>query len=219
MSLRIASAPAASSAPSLPLADAPRPALDAQGLALLFREARTHFAWQPREVPDAVLEELYALARMPPTAINAQPMRVLFVKSAEAKERLKPALSAGNVDKTMGAPVTAVIAFDAQFQEQLPKLFPMRDMRSYVLSLPPEARERMAQTNTDLQAAYLMLAARALGLDCGPMGGFDAAKVDAAFFPDGSWRSTLLVNLGYGVPEKLFPRLPRLSFEEACRIA
>jgi 3-hydroxypropanoate dehydrogenase len=202
-----------------PLPSGARPVLDGEAVDLLFREARTHFAWQERQVPDALLQELYALARMPPTAINSQPMRVLFVKSAEAKERLKPTLSPGNVDKTMSAPVTAIVAFDTEFHEQMPKLFPTRDMRTSLLGQPAEAREKLALTNTTLQAAYLILAARGLGLDCGPMGGFDNAKVDAAFFPDGKWRSTLLVNLGYGVPEKLFPRLPRLSFDEACRIA
>jgi 3-hydroxypropanoate dehydrogenase len=143
----------------------------------------------------------------------------VFVKSAAAKEKLRPALAAGNVDKTMAAPATAIIAWDTEFYEKMPKLFPARAaMRDTVAGLPPEVRERMASQGAMLSAGYLILAARALGLDCGPMGGFEAPKVDQAFFPDGKWKSVLLINLGYGDSEKLFPRNPRLSFEEACRI-
>lgn len=195
-----------------------RPALDEAGLNLLFREARTHGAWQERPVPEAVLRRLYELARMPPTALNTQPLRVVFVTRPEAKARLKPALSPGNVDKTMSAPVTAILAHDTAFHEQMTRLFPARDMRSTLAARPPEAREAMAVSNATLQGAYLLLAARALGLDCGPMGGFEKATVDAAFFPDGAWKSDLLVNLGYGDAQKLHPRNPRLDFEDACRI-
>jgi 3-hydroxypropanoate dehydrogenase len=195
-----------------------RLALDDLSLDVLFREARTHSAWLDRQVPDALLEKVYELARMPPTAMNAQPLRVVFVKSAEAKERLKPALSPGNVEKTMTAPVTAIGAWDTAFYDQMPILFPSRDVRPGLLAMPEAAREKMATSSATLQISYLILAARSLGLDCGPMGGFDNAKLDAAFFPDGKWRSLLLVNLGYGNPERLFPRNPRLDFDAACRI-
>jgi 3-hydroxypropanoate dehydrogenase len=188
-------------------------------LALLFTDARTHMAWLDRPVDDALLRRIYDLAKMGPTGANSQPMRVLFAKSAAAKEKLRPALAPGNVDKTMAAPATAIIAFDTHFYEHMPRLFPMRpQMRDEVAARPPEVRERQAFQSATLQAGYLILAARALGLDCGPMGGFDPAKVDAAFFADQTWRTTLLVNLGYGDRAKLFPRLPRLDFEEACRI-
>ena len=188
-------------------------------LELLFTEARTHSVWLDRPVPDDLLERLYALVRMGPTGGNAQPMRVVFVKSREAKERLRPALMPGNVDKTMSAPVTAIIAFDTRYYDKLPQLAPARpDARDRIAGMPEALRDRLGTHSGLLQAGYLILAARALGLDCGPMGGFDPAKVDAAFFPDGGWRSLLLVNLGYGDRDKLLPRMPRLSFEEACRI-
>jgi 3-hydroxypropanoate dehydrogenase len=187
-------------------------------LKLLFTEARTHNGWLARPVDDSLLHQLYNLARMGPTAANTQPLRVLFVRSAAAKERLKPTLSPGNVDKTMLAPVTAVIAHDLEFYEQMPKLFPARDMKTGLAKMPSEALDKMARQSATLQAGYLILAARALGLDCGPMGGFDAAKVDAEFFPEGKWKSSLLINLGYGDPAKLFPRNPRLEFNDACRI-
>ncbi|WP_426755682.1 malonic semialdehyde reductase [Myxococcus sp. Y35] len=192
--------------------------LDDTALDQLFLNARTHNAWLDKPVADDVLQQLYALTRMAPTAANSQPVRIVFVKSREAKERLKPALSPGNVDKTMNAPVTAIIAYDTEFYEKLPQLFPARDMKSGIASRPPEVREKMAYMNSSLQGGYFILAARALGLDCGPMAGFDNALVDAAFFPDGKWRSNFLVNLGYGDAEKLFPRNPRLDFSEACRI-
>ncbi|EPX57834.1 putative reductase RutE in pyrimidine catabolism pathway [Cystobacter fuscus DSM 2262] len=196
----------------------PRPSLDDASLNTLFNEARSHNAWLDRPVEDSVLKRLYELARMGPTAANAQPLRLVFVKSQAAKEKLKPALSAGNVDKTMNAPVTAIVAYDTEFYEQMSKLFPARDMKPIFLGMPPEAREKSAYMNSSLQGAYLILAARGLGLDCGPMAGFDNAKVDAAFFPDGKWKSNFLLNLGYGDPAKLFPRNPRLDFADACRI-
>lgn len=194
------------------------PILNDADLNLLFLEARTHNAWLPRPVEDTLLRRLYEIARMAPTTANSQPMRVVFVKSPEAKERLRPALSAGNVDKTMSAPVTAIIAHDLEFYEKLPKLMPHVDARSWFSGAPAERKERVAFQSGSLQGAYLLIAARALGLDCGPMAGFDNAKVDAEFFPDGKWKSNFLMNLGYGDPAKVHPRNPRLEFEEACRI-
>jgi 3-hydroxypropanoate dehydrogenase len=187
-------------------------------LNLLFLEARTHNAWLAKPVEDTLLRRLYETAKMAPTTANTQPMRVVFVKSPEAKERLRPALSAGNVEKTMAAPVTAIIAHDLEFYEKLPKLMPHIDARSWFAGAPAERKERVAFQSGTLQGAYLLIAARALGLDCGPMAGFDNAKVDAEFFPDGKWKSNFLLNLGYGDPAKVHPRNPRLDFEEACRI-
>ncbi|CAM4525788.1 malonic semialdehyde reductase [Corallococcus exiguus] len=193
-------------------------ALDTDALEQLFTEARTHSGWQDRPVTDETLRRIYELARMAPTAINSQPVRLVFVRSREAKERLKPALSPGNVDKTMQAPVTVIVAYDTAFHEQMPKLFPARDMKSVFAAMPQEAREQAAFMNGTLQGGYVILAARALGLDCGPMGGFDKAKVDEAFLQGTGWKSNFLINLGYGDPAKLFPRNPRLSFEDACRL-
>jgi 3-hydroxypropanoate dehydrogenase len=184
----------------------------------LFLEAHTHNAWLDRPVPDALLRRVYEAARMAPTGANCQPLRVVYVKSAAAKEKLKPALAPGNVDKTMAAPATAIIAYDLEFYEKMPKLFPARDMRASFLAMPEEKRERSAFMNGTLGGAYMILAARALGLDVGPMGGFDNAKVDAAFFPDGKWRSNFLINIGYGDVSGVRPRAPRLDFDEACRI-
>jgi 3-hydroxypropanoate dehydrogenase len=195
-----------------------RPTLDPAALELLFLNARTHNGWQDRPVEDDLLRQLYTLARMAPTATNTSPMRLVFVKSREAKEQLKPCLAPGNVDKTMNAPVTAIVAYDTEFHEKMPKLFPARDMRTQLLGQSAEARQQMAFMNSTLQGAYLILAARGLGLDCGPMAGFDNAKVDAAFFRDGKWKSNFLLNLGYGDPAKLYPRNPRLDFDEACRV-
>ncbi|MEZ4399204.1 MAG: malonic semialdehyde reductase [Kofleriaceae bacterium] len=196
-----------------------RSPLPDDALAQLFLAARTHNAWQARAVDDAVLQRVYELARMAPTAANSQPLRVVFVKSPEAKARLRPALDAGNVDKTMAAPVTAIVAFDTAFHEHMGTLFPHAPaVGAAMAGMPEAARTTFLYRNGSLQGAYLMLAARALGLDCGPMSGFDAAKVDAAFFADGRWRSNFLCNLGYGDDAKLFPRSPRLGFADACRI-
>jgi 3-hydroxypropanoate dehydrogenase len=184
----------------------------------LFLDARTHGHWLDRPVPDDVLRQLYEFARMPPTASNTQPMRLVFVRSAEAKARLKDALAAGNVDKVMQAPVTAIVAYDTAFFEQLPTLLPGTDARTRMIARPTEQLERMAMQSGTLQGGYLILAARALGLDCGPIGGFDAAKVDAAFLADTAWKSNFLLNLGYGDHERLHPRRPRLEFDDACRI-
>jgi len=187
-------------------------------LDLIFRNARTHSAWQDRPVEDALLRQVYDLAKMGPTSANMCPMRIVFVKSREAKERLKPALDPGNVNKTMAAPVTAIIGMDVHFFEQLPKLFPHTDAKAWFKDLPEPVLEYTALRNGSLQGAYVILAARALGLDCGPMSGFDNAKVDAAFFAGTTVKSNFLCNLGYGDPSKLHPRSPRLAFEEACKV-
>jgi 3-hydroxypropanoate dehydrogenase len=183
----------------------------------LFYEARTHTAWQPTPVPVEVLKEAYDLARMAPTSANGSPGRFVFLTTPEAKQRLRPALAPLNVEKTMSAPVTAIIAWDTEFYDQLPKLFPHADMRSYFVG-NPALIEETGFRNGSLQGAYFILAARAVGLDCGPMSGFDAEKINAEFFPDGKWKVNFLCNLGYGDKSKLHPRNPRLSFEEACRV-
>ena len=183
----------------------------------LFREARTHSAWLSEPVPVELLREAYELARLGPTSANGSPARFVFLTTPGAKARLKPALAPGNVDKTMAAPVTVIIAWDTEFHEKLPKLFPHADMRSYFVGNKPLIDET-AFRNSSLQAAYFILAARSLGLDCGPMSGFNADKLNAEFFPDGKWKVNLLCNLGYGDPSKLFPRNPRLNFDEASVI-
>jgi 3-hydroxypropanoate dehydrogenase len=186
---------------------------------LVFTEARTHYAWTSAPVPDEQLHQLFELLRWPPTGANAQPLRIVFVRDAEAKERLRPALAPMNVEKAMTAPVTAILAYDVSWYEKLGRLAPSNPgMRDRIAATPPEERDRLATTNALLQAGYLILAARSIGLDCGPMGGFDRAKVDEAFFADGAWRSLLLVNLGHGDPARVFPRQPRLDFADACRI-
>jgi 3-hydroxypropanoate dehydrogenase len=194
--------------------------LDDKALDLLFGQARTHGAWLPKPVDDPLLRELYDLAKFPPTSANTSPMRVVFVKSKEGKERLKPTLSPGNVDKTMSAPVTAIIATDTRFFEYIPELFPQNPKIAEMFTQPgkEEFTKTHAFRNATLQGAYLIMAGRALGLDVGPMSGFDSAKLDAEFFPDGRWKSNFLLNLGYGDSSKLYPRLPRLSFDEACKI-
>ncbi len=188
-------------------------------LDLLFTDGRTYQGFLDTPIDDSVLKRLYALASLAPTSANSSPMRVVFVRTLEGKERLKPALAPMNVAKTMSAPVTAIIAHDLEFYEQLPKLSPHADFRSKMITLPKPVLERIALQSATLEAAFLIAAARALGLDCGPMGGFDTAKVDEAFFSGGNWRSNLLINLGYGDKAKLHPRNPRLSFEEAARLA
>ena len=192
--------------------------LDSNALDQLFLQARSHNVWLDRPISDETLHQLYDLSRMGPTSANSTPMRLVFVKSQAAKERLKPTLAPMNVDKTMSAPVTAIVAFDREFYEQMPKLFPHRDMKPLFAGMPEEARDRMGTLNGTLQGAYFIMAARALGLDAGPMGGFDAAKVDAEFLAGSKWKSLFLVNLGYGDQAKLFPRNPRLDFADAARI-
>jgi 3-hydroxypropanoate dehydrogenase len=193
--------------------------LDAKSLDTIFRQARTHNAISG-PVTDAQLREIYDLMKWGPTTMNTQPGRIVFVRSKEAKEKLRPALSPGNLDKTMAAPVTAIIAHDLLFYENLPKTFPHRPdaINGFKGEDKKAGNEKVAFRNGSLQGAYFIIAARALGLDCGPMSGFDNAKVDAAFFPEGRWKSNFLVNLGKGDPAKVMPRNPRLSFEEACRI-
>lgn len=191
--------------------------LDDQALDLLFRNARTHNSFQDKAVPDALLHELFDLLKMGPTSANCSPARFVFLKSKEAKERLRPALSAGNLDKTMVAPVTVIVAHDLEFYEKLPFLFPHTDARSWFAG-KEESIKSTAFRNGTLQGAYLILAARSLGLDCGPMSGFSNAKVDAEFFPDGKVKSNFLINLGYGDLAALFGRSPRFGFEDACQI-
>ena len=191
--------------------------LDSAGLDIIFRSARTHRAWTGQSVADDTLRAVYDLMKMGPTSGNCCPARIVFVKTRDGKERLRPALDPGNVAQTMAAPATAIIAYDLEFYEKLPVLVPHRDARSDFVGKPELIRFEAMRSGT-LQGAYLIIAARALGLDCGPMGGFDHAKVDAEFFPEGSVKSNFLCNLGYGDPSKLHPRAPRLAFEEACRI-
>jgi len=192
--------------------------LNDEGWNLLFREARTHNTWLDVPVDDGLLRQAYDLAKMGPTSANMCPMRVVFVKSNEAKEKLKPALDAGNVDKTMRAPVTAIIGMDIHFYEKLPVLYPHADAKAWFKDLPEIVLEYTALRNSSLQGAYFMLAARSLGLDCGPMSGFNNQKVDAAFFAGTTVKSNFLCNLGHGDPSKLHPRNPRLGFDEACKV-
>jgi 3-hydroxypropanoate dehydrogenase len=182
-----------------------------EALDQLFREARTHSAFLPEPVPVELLRKAYELARLGPTSANASPARFVFLTSPGAKARLEPTLAPGNVEKTMAAPVTVIIAWDTEFHENLPRLFPQMDARSYFAGNKPLIEET-AFRNGSLQAAHFILAARALGLDCGPMSGFAADKLNAEFFPDGKWKANLLCNLGYGDQSKLYPRNPRLQF-------
>jgi len=192
--------------------------LDLASLDQIFRTARTHRAWADKPVSDDTLRALYDLMKWGPTTGNSCPARIVFVRSREAKEKLKPALDVGNVVQTMAAPVTAIVAYDLEFYERMPVLAPHTDARSWFAGKPEEQLRRTALRNGSLQGAYMIVAARAIGLDCGPMSGFDNTKVDAAFFPDGKVESNFLCNLGYGNPEKLHPRAPRLPFGEACTI-
>ena len=188
-----------------------------QALNQLFREARTFSAWLPKRIAAEVLREVYDLARMGPTSANSTPARFVFLESEAAKARLLPALAPLNVEKTKAAPVTVIIAWDTEFYENLPRLFPQADMRAHFVGNQPLIHET-AFRNGSLQGGYFILAARALGLDCGPMSGFDQAKVNTEFFPDGKWKANFLCNLGYGDRSKLWPRNPRLEFDEACRV-
>jgi 3-hydroxypropanoate dehydrogenase len=192
--------------------------LDDDALDTLFRTARTHTHWLPKPVDDALLRQVYNLAKFGPTSANMCPMRIVFVRTPEAKERLKPCLDPGNVGKTMAAPVTAIIGMDVHFFEQLPRLYPHADAKAWFKDLPENVLEYIALRNSSLQGAYFMLAARSVGLDCGPMSGFDNAKVDAAFFAGTTVKSNFLCNLAYGDASKLHPRSPRLEFDEACKV-
>ncbi len=191
--------------------------LDDSALNLVFREARTHSKWTDQPVTDNELRSVFDLLKMAPTSANCSPARFLFLRTREAKEKLRPALSAGNVEKTMAAPVTAIVAHDPHFSDQLPKLFPHADAKSWFSGNYDLAQETAFRNGT-LQGGYLILAARALGLDCGPMSGFDNAKVDTAFLADRGWKSNFLVNIGHGDAAALFPRSPRFTFDEACQL-
>jgi 3-hydroxypropanoate dehydrogenase len=193
-------------------------ALDDTALDVLFRNARTKWEFTGEPVTDDDLRAIYDLMKLGPTSANCSPARLVFVRSPEGKEKLKPALSAGNIDKVMAAPVTVIVAQDPLFYQHLPTLFPPADAKAW-FSGNPDLAEETAFRNSSLQGAYLMLAARALGIDSGAMSGFDKNKVDRAFFAASGWKSNLLINLGHGVAEHPFPRLPKLSFEEATLFA
>ena len=193
------------------------PALTAEALDQLFVHARTHNAFAPDPIPEATLRRLYDLMKWGPTSMNCQPARLVFVTSPEGKARLALALSPGNLDKTLAAPATVIIANDSRFYEHLPTMFPAYDAKP-MFERNAELAASTAFRNGTLQGAYLILAARSLGLDCGPMSGFDAGKLNAAFFPDGRYQANFLCNLGIGDPARLHPRGQRLSFEEACRL-
>lgn len=192
-------------------------AIDEGALRRLFLDARTHNKWHEKDVPDAVLRDLVDTLKLGPTSANCSPARFVFVKSKEAKERLKPHLSEGNRDKTMAAPVCAIIGYDMEFYEHLPKLFPHTDARSWFAGKPEKIKETAFRNGT-LQGAYLILAARAHGLDCGPMSGFDNAGVDEAFFAGTTIKSNFLCNIGYGDPAGVRPRSPRFTFDEMAKI-
>jgi 3-hydroxypropanoate dehydrogenase len=193
-------------------------ALDSAALDTIFRNARSQNGFLPKPVGPEQLRALYELMKWGPTTMNTQPARLVFVVSKEGKEKLRPALSPGNLDKTMSAPATVIVAHDLEFYNHLPRNFPNNPNAKSLFEGKTEFVERTALRNGSLQGAYLIVAARALGLDCGPMSGFDNAKVDAAFFPEGKIKSNFLCNLGYGDPAKIFPRNPRLAFDEACKI-
>ena len=189
-----------------------------ESLDILFRKARSHRNWLPKPVSDDLLRELYDLMKWGPTSANSCPARILFLRTPEAKQRLRPALAAGNVDKTINAPVTAIVAYDLKFYDQLSKLSPHNPKVREEFANSPELAQTTAFRNGSMQGGYFILAARAVGLDCGPMSGFDNAKVDAEFFPAGDVKSNFLCNLGYGNSSKLNPRSPRLDFDEACQL-
>lgn len=191
--------------------------LDTAALSQLFSLARTHNGFASERIPEATLRHLYDLMKWGPTSMNCQPARLVFVTSPEGKQRLAATLSPGNVEKTLAAPVTVIVASDSFFYDHLPTQFPAYDARP-IFAGNANLASNTAFRNSSLQGGYLILAARALGLDCGPMSGFDADKLNASFFPDGRYHVNFLCNLGIGDPGKLFPRGPRLSFEETCRI-
>jgi 3-hydroxypropanoate dehydrogenase len=192
--------------------------LNQEALNQLFLDAHTHNTWQNRDVPDDLLHKLYDVFRMGPTAVNCCPARIIFLKSKAAKEKIKPALAQGNLAKTMAAPVTAIIGYDLHFYEKLSTLFPNAPNAKSWFDQDEQAAFTSAFRNGTLQGAYLIVAARALGLDCGPMSGFDNALVDQLFFAGTSVKSNFICNLGYGESSGVYPRNPRLNFDEACRI-
>jgi nitroreductase len=191
--------------------------IDTAALDTLFRNARTHNGWLDKPVSDAQLQEIYDLLKWGPTSANCSPARIVFVRSAEGKEKLSPCMAPGNVDKTKAAPVTAIIGMDTAFYEKLPQLFPHADAKSWFVGNQPMI-DATAFRNSSLQGAYFIVASRAIGLDCGPMSGFDADKVNAVFFAGTSVKVNFICNLGYGDPAKLYGRSPRLSFDEACKV-
>jgi 3-hydroxypropanoate dehydrogenase len=195
--------------------------LDPKSLATILRDARSHNGFQDKPVSDAQLREIYDIMKWGPTSSNSQPVRIVFVRTKEGKEKLRPALSSGNTDKTMAAPVTAIVAYDSRFYEHLPRTFPHNPTAQYWFS--GEGKEdvafKTAFRNGSLQGAYLMIAARAIGLDVGAMSGFDNDIIDQNFFPDGRFKSNFLCNIGYGDHSKLFNRSPRLDFEDVCTLA
>jgi len=192
------------------------PTVSPEALDILFHKARTHITWLDKPVSDDQLRRVYNLMKWGPTSANCSPARIAFLRTCEAKERLRPALSPNNVDKTMSAPVTAIVAYDLKFYEHLAKLFHNPAAPGW-FSNSPELAQTTAFRNGSLQGGYFILAARAVGLDCGPMSGFDNAKVDAEFFPP-TIKSNFLCNLGYGDHSKLFPRNPRLDFDQSCQL-
>lgn len=187
-------------------------------LDTLFLQARSHNGWLDADIPDAALMRLYDVVRHGPTSANCSPMRLVFVRSAAARARLLPALAPANVEKVSQAPVTAIVAYDTHFHRLGETLFPHRPAMYDTFADNPALAQETAMRNSSMQGGYLIVAARALGLDCGPLSGFDAEAVNRAFFPDGRWRVNFLCNLGRGDPQRLFGRLPRLTFEQACRI-
>jgi 3-hydroxypropanoate dehydrogenase len=193
-------------------------AVDGDALDTLFRTARTFYAWQDRPVTDETLRALFDLLKWGPTSANCSPARFVFVRTTAGKDKLRPALSLGNVDRTIAAPVTVIVAHDPHFYDNLARLYPQAEARGWFAGNPDLAAETAFRNGT-LQGAYLLVAARALGLDCGPMSGFDQAKVDDAFLADRGWKSNFLVNIGYGDAAGQPPRAPRLSFDEACVLA
>ncbi|WP_068406510.1 malonic semialdehyde reductase [Labrenzia sp. OB1] len=194
-----------------------RASLDELSIDLILREARSHYAWTDRPVPDELLRKIYEITIAGPTSMNTCPARFVFVREADAKKRLAKALKAKNIDKMMSAPVTAIIAYDPQFWTQLPFLFPHEDRRPFFEG-KPEHCEATAFRNSTLQGAYFMIAARALGLDVGGMSGFSNEIVDAEFLADSGWKSNFLCNIGYADESALFPKLPRFAFEEVCTV-
>lgn len=191
--------------------------LNKDALDTLFTEARSHNGWLDKPVSETQINQIYELMKFGPTAANTCPARITFVQSSEAKEKLKPHLDEGNVDKAMAAPAVAIIAYDTEFYEKLGKLFPHTDAKSWYEG-NPEKIKSVGEMNATLQGAYFMLTARSVGLDCGPMGGFNAETLDQEFFPDGKTKSIFICAIGSGDQSKLFPRSPRLSFDEACKI-
>lgn len=193
------------------------PPLSQESIAQLFTKARTHNGWLPIDVPDALLRQAVEISRWGPTSANCSPLRIVFVRSPEAKAQLAPAMTAGNLDKTLTAPATAILGYDYDFIDSLPRLYPAADARSWFAGDETLIKET-AFRNGSLQAAYFLIALRALGLDAGPMSGFDREKIERAFFAETRVKANFLINIGYGDPDKLYPRGPRFSFDEMARI-